>query len=150
MTNPLLYETNKATATDIDFHLNACKQSFVPNLDSYVNISNYANKIRENGNTFEAWFNGKLIGLVAAYYNEKKLSAFITNVSIEKDFEGKGIARQLLSDCKSFMQNKGALKIDLEIKPENTKAMEFYLRNGFAIVEKKENYKMCHKLKKRL
>lgn len=147
MINHLLYETNKATATDIEFHLNTSKQSFVPNLDSYVNIGSYASKIREKGNTFEAWFNGKLIGLIAAYYNEKNRSAFITNVSIVKDFEGKGIARQLLSDCMSFMQNKGALKIDLEVKPENTKAMEFYLRNGFAIVEKNENYKMYYKLK---
>src|SRR5438046_2814866 len=91
------FREETATREDIQAHLQACDNDFIPNLGLKVNIAEYSKKIRARAKTFEAWSDKNLIGLVAAYLNDRDTrTGFITSVSVAKQFMGRGIASKLL------------------------------------------------------
>ena len=70
-----------------------------------------------------------ITGLIAGYMNES--SMFITNVSVDPDYTNQGIGKTLLDECESFSKSNNIDIIRLEGKPENEKAIQFYLKNNF-------------------
>jgi ribosomal-protein-alanine N-acetyltransferase len=126
------YHIQRANTNEVSAHLKRCDNNFVPKLSSRVSIDNYAKKIVKKAKTFEAWANGELIGLVAAYCNSPdQLILFITNVSVLPDWAGKGIATQLLTNCISSVRKLGFEKIELEVGILNGAAIALYTKNGF-------------------
>ncbi|MDH3375806.1 MAG: GNAT family N-acetyltransferase [Gammaproteobacteria bacterium] len=124
----------KAAEADITMHLRACDSEFVPPLSSRVDINNYAKKIVSKATRFEAWSGGSLIGLLAAYYNDQKdLFAYITSVSVLKEWAGKGIATRLISRCIEHAKVSGMRQISLEVANDNTAAIRTYEKSGFVI-----------------
>ncbi len=86
----VVYTINCAEKDDVQHHLMECDKSFIPPLSLKVNIEDYAQKIVEKADTFEAWVDGKLIGLIAAYCNNlEDREAYITNVSVVESFGGR-------------------------------------------------------------
>ena len=71
------YTTNTSSVDIIYDHLFNCRDLFIPNLDSYVNIKEYSQKLFDKSYRFEAFDNDKLVGLICLYPNN-----FITNVSV--------------------------------------------------------------------
>ena len=67
MSATLEYGTNRGTEAQIVEHLRKCDANFVPALSERVSLDEYARKIVEQAVRFEAWADGELIGLVAAY-----------------------------------------------------------------------------------
>src|SRR5262245_13884441 len=92
-------KVNACTESDIYSHLTACDQGFNPPLSSRVDISEYSRKLRLNALTFEAWSEGTLVGLVAAYIDARDKFGFITNTSVLAASSGRGIAARLLAAC---------------------------------------------------
>lgn len=126
------YTQGKSTLNDIALHLEACNDLFSPPLSSYVNISTYAHKIHRNSELFEAWDNGELIGLVACYMNDPDNErAFITNVSVFKEYQGRGVAIQLLNKTISKVTGKSFNKIKLDVQVDNQIAIALYKKFGF-------------------
>ncbi len=141
MNNELLiaYNTKVANVNDINLHLSACDQSFVPPLSSRINIEEYAQKIHDKAITFEAWQGNTLIGLIAAYFssNGQKI-AFITNVSVYSNYMGAGIASKLLDMTIHYASLHHYTTINLEVNCNNTPAIHFYKKNRFFQTETKE------------
>lgn len=141
----IFYKNKHADADAIQAHLNRCKDDFIPSLDKIVNIAAYGKKIAENTITFEAWQNNNLIGLIAAYLNdENNLLGFITNVSVEKEFVGKGIASQLLMNCINFAKEKEYKEIALEVNLNNQQAIKLYEKFLFKEKAIKDNLKTMY------
>ena len=69
------FKVNSATAREIAGHLGRCDDLFIPPLSSHTEIDGYAQKIRRHAVRFEAWAEGNLVGLVAAYLNDEDLNA---------------------------------------------------------------------------
>ncbi len=91
------FREGTATKEDIHAHLEECDGGFHPKLSLKVDIGEYAAKIRARARTFEAWSGEKLVGLVAAYMNDRATrTGFITSVSVATSFVGRGIASALL------------------------------------------------------
>lgn len=128
------FTVNKASKNQIYNHLIRCNNLFQPPLSSIVDLKNYSVKIRSFATTFEIWNNKRLVSLVAIYVNdlENKI-AYITNVSVEKLFQGKGYAHFLLEKaiCKSLELN--FKEINLEVNTTNKKAIKLYLDYNFFI-----------------
>lgn len=104
-------------------------------LSSYVDLPIYAKKIFEKANRIEIWNNGCLIGLIAYYLNIEESFAFITNVSLEKEFVGRGIATQMMEML--YIKTAGKIKvIKLEVKSINSSAINFYNKLGFKAIGK--------------
>ena len=123
---------NKAGTAQIGEHLLRCDTDFIPPLSGRVEINDYAQKIANKATRFEAWSEDTLVGLVAAYcYELEKHIAFITNVSVLKEWSGKGIAGDLLKWCVEHVKAMGMRQVNLKVAIDNTLAIRLYEQNGF-------------------
>lgn len=105
---------------------------FEPNLSKKVDLSTFAIKMIKNSVRFEAWNEGKLIGIVACYFNDLlNLRGFITHVSVTKEHKGMGISKELLKMCINYGEAKGYRYIDLEVDKKNNIAYQLYKKVGF-------------------
>ncbi len=127
------------TLEDIQQHLNKCSPTFIPSLDSYVDINEYSKKIYDSAVTFSKFNQDNLIGLVAAYDNPTEKFGWITNVSVDPDYSKQGIASELLNRCYKYFENKGYFSIFLEVFLDNKKAINLYTKHGFTKHEIKKN-----------
>lgn len=126
------YLSNNATAEQIAEHLSRCDTNFVPCLSSRVDINDYAQKIASRAMRFEAWSGGMLVGLVAAYCNDKeKRIAYIASVSVLSEWTGKGIAARLMKQCTERAKAFDMRQISLEVARSNTPAIKLYEKSGF-------------------
>ena len=126
------YFSNKASEPEIVEHLRACNSDFVPPLSGRVEINDYAKKIASKATRFEAWQGGTLIGLVAAYCNdEERRIAYITSVSVQNEWSGRGIAAQLMEHCIKYLKEVKFDRIELEVSRENARAISLYEKKGF-------------------
>ena len=126
------YLLNTASAAEIAKHLLHCDADFIPPLSSRVDINNYAQKLASKATKFEAWSGGRLVGLVAAYCNDQENRlAYITSVSVLKEWMGQGIAANLLKQCITHAKDAGMQQISLEVASNNQPAMGLYEKNGF-------------------
>jgi ribosomal protein S18 acetylase RimI-like enzyme len=136
MTAALAFQQNVATAAEIADHLRQCDDAFVPRLSARVDIPRYAGKLAQHAKTFEAWAEGHLVGLVAIYINDKpQPNAFVTNVSVLRDYRTLGVASQLLDECVAFVRTGGSERLALDVDRANQAAIDLYTKTGFQIVE---------------
>jgi len=132
----LIYDINKSTESEVFVHLNKCKNTFIPPLDSTVDIKVYSKKLYDFSIRFEAWDQNELVGLIAAYFNDEKFyKGFITNVSVLDSYRGKGIAQSLIENCIRYAKKYQFSRIELEVYNKNIAAISLYKKYGFQIVE---------------
>ncbi len=127
----ITYKINQATSNDILNHLRNCNDYFIPPLNQKVDVDNYSHKIFENADTFEAWSENELVGLIAAYCNDIKKRAFITNVSVTEKFSNRGVASKLLEICIKHIESKQFKEILLEVNKRSEKARSLYNKLNF-------------------
>lgn len=117
-------------------HLVRCADAFMPPLHERVDVVSYASKIFERAVTFEAWAQEILVGLVAAYLNDSQTRAgYITSVSVDRDYLGQGIARNLIAQCIARARELGFRELRLEVSQHNDRAISLYRKAGFAPYE---------------
>lgn len=132
----LEFREGRATEQEIFEFLNKCDSSFMPPLSSRVNIQEYSKKIFENAVNFEAWDKGSLIGLISSYYNDQRgETGFISNVCVMPQYQGLGVANELLSLCLSYGRLAKFKMLRLEVALANNKAQNFYKKAGFVVTE---------------
>lgn len=124
---------NKSSAAAIIEHLRACDDYFVPPLSGrLLGIDDYAHKIADKAVRFEAWAGDELVGLVAVYCNfNGGRRAFITNVSVLPECQGRGIASRLIIRCINHVRELDFARIELEVDDRNRAAVRLYERHGF-------------------
>lgn len=128
------FRQSSASAEEIAAHLRRCDENFVPRLSGRLDIAAYADKIAGSAVTFEAWTDGRLVGLVAAYLNDPARQAgFVTNVSVEAPFMGRGVGAALLDACLARARTDGFERLTLEVDGDNRRAIRFYEKFGFVI-----------------
>ena len=129
---PIIYCLNEASEAEVAAHLYRSDADFIPPLSNRIEINGYAEKIISNANRLEAWAEGSLIGLVAIYCNDQKdFLAYITNVSVQKEWAGKGIGSSLIQQGLKLAIKLGAKKVCLEVGCNNTQAIALYKKIGF-------------------
>src|SRR5687768_14760257 len=120
MSFPVEYCSNQATELQIERHLLECDSDFVPPLSQRVDITGYARKIAAQAMRFEAWREGMLIGLTAAYCNDMDSRiAYVTSVSTLREWMGRGIASQLMTRCLDHAKASGMQLISLQVGEAN-------------------------------
>jgi ribosomal protein S18 acetylase RimI-like enzyme len=141
------YKINQAATVDILNHLVDCKHSFNPPLDQRVNIDAYAKKIFLEADTFEAWNENKLIGLIATYYNDIEKKAYITNVSVVDDFGNRKVASKLLEMCIKYVENMQCKEISLEVHIQSEKARKLYKNYSFEEVGLNDQFLLMRRIR---
>lgn len=59
----------------------------------------------------------------------------ITNIAIHPDYQGRGLANQLMQELRSYSQ-----PIFLEVRASNQAAQNLYTKHGFEVVGRRKNY----------
>lgn len=126
----LCYQHNKASQTEIFRHLQCVSTTFVQDLSQRVNLEEYSQKLFSLAEREEAWFEDELIGLVAYYINNDTQHTFITNVSVDVNYQNQGIATELLNNTIEFSKRKSINLISLEVA-DDEKLLRFYTKQGF-------------------
>lgn len=128
------YFLNKASEAEIAEHLACCDADFVPPLSGRVEINDYAKKIASKATRFEAWSGDTMVGLVAAYCNDQEQRiAYITSVSVLRQWTGKGIAMNLVKRFIAHAKASGMRQINLEVASDNEAAINLYEKSGFVV-----------------
>lgn len=144
----ITYKIKTSTENDVHLHLCNCNDSFVPPLNTRINLTDYSKKIYDNAITFEAWNDKELIALIASYFNKENDFGFITNVSVIKEYIGTGIASELLKMCIEYATNQHYKSIKLEVIKDNIPAINFYKKYNFTQIDtKNDSLIMNHILK---
>jgi ribosomal protein S18 acetylase RimI-like enzyme len=126
---------NKSSEKEIHEHLVKISPFFKPQLNSYVDLKIYSNKIFNKSVRFDCFNENNLIGLIALYISEG--FGFITNISVLPQFQGQGIAQNLLINCVCFVKKIEGIKyLRLEVFHQNKVAQSFYGKNNFKIISK--------------
>jgi ribosomal protein S18 acetylase RimI-like enzyme len=126
---------NLATEAELADFLRAGDRDFANALSERVEIGAYARKIFCHAVRFEAWKESTLVGLVAAYCNDKELrTAYITTVSVRSEWRKRGVASQLLDCCIRYARESGMKEIRLEVATESVGAAKLYRKVGFTDV----------------
>lgn len=134
MNGPVSYLLNKASEAEIAAHLWECDACFVAPLSTRVDIGDYSRKIASKSMRFEAWSDGTLVGLVAAYCNDHEGgTGHITSVSVLKAWTRKGIAGRLVSQFVEHAKLSGMRNISLEVASADAPAIRLYEKLGFAV-----------------
>jgi ribosomal protein S18 acetylase RimI-like enzyme len=88
--------------------------------------------------TYEAWSGSALVWLVAAYMNDPDTRiAFITSVSVTREFVGRGIASALLQHCLNRSRQERMRALRLEVSLESREAIRLYRKVGFSEIARK-------------
>ena len=130
------YKIGFASQKQICKLLEQCDIYFIPKLSEKVNIEDYSLKIFNKAINIEAWESNDLVGLIAMYVSNEK--AFITNVSVKKEYAKRGIASNLLGNCIEYIKDKNIAEIELEVNAENKPALSLYTKFGFKVYEQKD------------
>lgn len=125
------FRENTACLDDVLAHFRACDSHFIDELAKQTDIEVYSQKILRLARCFEAWEQHQLIGLVAAYSNHEKQSAYITNVSVLPAYQSQGIGSQLFQQCLTELVMLGAKNIELDVAIDNFYATKFYSKHAF-------------------
>ncbi|GAA4015318.1 GNAT family N-acetyltransferase [Actimicrobium antarcticum] len=137
--------TNTSSASDIQKHLEACDKNFLHELTRKTNIELYSFKIKNFALCIEAWNSEQLVGLLAIYCNKLEY-AFITNMSVLPEWQGKGISFHLMNNCIQHKNIQESKLIILQVKKTNFKAINFYKKFNFE-KEKEDNTHLIMRLK---
>ena len=136
MSASITYLLDKASSAQIADHLLRCDADFTPALSSRVDINEYAKKIGNKARRFEAWSGGSLVGLVAAYCNDRETRlAYITSVSVQRQWAGNGIATRLIARCVAHAVASAMRQVNLEVAREDSRAIKLYEKCGFTAGE---------------
>ncbi|WP_349560070.1 GNAT family N-acetyltransferase [Marinobacter sp. NFXS9] len=129
------YQRNLASVNEVEIHLKNCDAEFVPPLSERVRIEDYALKLVNHAQRFEAWYEGELAALVAMYCNDETLGkAFISSVSVAIHLRGQGIASKLIDIGVGYAQETSLRQVELEVDRRNVDARRLYLQKGFTVV----------------
>lgn len=79
-----------------------------------------------------------LSGYVAFYANNVSTKlGYISIIVVKKECQGKGIGSFLFSHVVDHLKEKNFLGLQLEVAKGNKKALNFYLKKDFAIIEER-------------
>jgi colanic acid/amylovoran biosynthesis protein len=121
-------------------HLKKCDESFKPALHTYLNIKDYSTKITNKALLFKKYDeNSNLIGLIAIYDKKPVKHGYLTNFSIDPMYTGKGVGSSLLDECIEYFKLLDYNLIRLEVFNVNDRAIRFYEKYGFEMVNQNEN-----------
>lgn len=99
-----------------------------------VSMTELALKYSRNATVLECLEDDQSVGFCAFYHNDKESGrAYLSLIAVNPLFEGKGYASKLLSHLEFLCKEDGMVRIVLEVRKYNSRAIDFYLRHGYLV-----------------
>ena len=115
---------------------------FYPRLSNVTELSIYAAKLYDFAYCIYASdpTNKTPAGFCFFYDNNLEAKeAFLTLIGVDKEHQGKGIARSLMQRMVDRLKNSGFISVSLEVNRKNSKAMNLYRSFDFSIFKQEED-----------
>jgi ribosomal-protein-alanine N-acetyltransferase len=98
--------------------------------------------IDKNCVNFAAWLEGKLAGFVVGMieFEENQSVGHVITLDVAPRFWRKGVAQRLLFELESTLMKRDIKECYLEVKEDNTSALNLYTKLGYCRVHKLENF----------
>lgn len=104
-------------------------------LSDKIPLEILAEKAVDKGNILCCYVDGVFAGQVAFYCNDfKTKNGYISTLAVLNDFQGKGIAKQLIEKAIAFCKKGGMETVTLYAHSTNTVAVKMYKSLGFCEV----------------
>ncbi|MDY0029181.1 MAG: GNAT family N-acetyltransferase [Pseudobdellovibrionaceae bacterium] len=134
----LSYTQNESRMWHLVSHFQSLDKAFKDELLARTSIEEYTVKLVEKSCRYEVWDQDRLVGILAVYFNRERMPfVYISNISVLSDYQGKGIAKTLLSKLVDYARKSGLLYVELEVSADNNRAQAFYRKQGFVEAERK-------------
>ena len=117
---------------DLLSHLLICDEYFVPHLSSYVDVHEYALKLYDCAKKVAVYEASRVIAL-GAFYVTSRNCGFISNISVDPEFHSCGLGKKILFLVEQELLAAGKNQVDLQVFVANSKAMSFYMLNGYVV-----------------
>ena len=110
-----------------------------------VEIEKYVSKLQENATILFINENG-IKAFAAFYCNEPtKNTAFLSLILVDEKTQGIGYGSFLLNNSIELLQRKGFKSYNLEVLKTNQKAIDFYKKFNFKVVQENELFFIMEK-----
>lgn len=119
--------------TSFEFNLREKNQYYKKVWETNAEDIDDLNEIIEQGNSFGAFENGKLIGWAICSFREWNNSLFIENILISEEFRGQNIGRLFIKNISRKARELQCRMVELETQNTNYPAIKFYKSAGFTI-----------------
>lgn len=97
-----------------------------------TNLSDYSDKLKKYGNIIYAIRENKIIGIIGYYDNNTtEKIGFISILSVDKDYRGRGIAKTLVQKVIDELYKKNFKFCDVPTHDSNIIARKLYESKGF-------------------
>ena len=114
---------------------------YPPLSDDIKDLDAYADKLVNEAVTYFAYVETKEAGFISFYVADKNQEAsFITLIAVLPNYQGQKVAQKLLDKCIHMSRKKGKKKVRLEVDVINERAVSFYKKNDFLLVEETSNH----------
>ncbi len=107
--------------------------AFNPPFNTSVDIGSYAAKLFEHAVRFEVRNSDGLVALLSSYINSEKGVAYIPYICVQQGFEGYHIGQKLFEQFYQYCRLNDVVRVELEVRVSNHRAIEFYEKQGFAM-----------------
>lgn len=133
------YKVERLPVEAIINYLSCIDKIVTPSLSSRLNINDFALKLYKFAIHFCVYDGNKLVGFSACYFNNKSKGGFISTFSIRREYQGCGIANQLLNIIIKYGIENGIKEISLEVFISNLQAIYLYTKYGFLETYRSKN-----------
>ena len=95
-----------------------------------------------NSISFAAYVNGELAGFIISRIDieRSQSTGHILTIEVIPQHRRKGIAQKLLCEVENTVKQKGAKECRLEVREDNTAALNLYQKLGYKKIAKLDNY----------
>lgn len=139
MTDALIYRCNTISLSEILDFLTETDRLFDPAFSDSVNLDAYAHKLYAHSNTLSAHHRERLVGLLCFYANTGDGVSFIPYVCVLTEFQGGAVAERLFLFFEEKLKELGYTQAKLEVFKQNKRALRFYQKQGFRILEEQND-----------
>lgn len=107
--------------------------------DDKYSLKTLENDIKNPNNIILVVVEGEeIVGYINVFYIFEE--ANLQRIAVFKKYEGIGYASKLLKTIETYLVKKGVTKIYLEVSEANTRAIEFYKKNGYKETNRRKGY----------
>lgn len=141
------YRCQKLIYEDVLCLLTKAENSFTPSLSQNIpyTLEEYAKKLSENASFVVVEDNEEAIGFVAYYTNIEGGFVYIPQIWVSDFYQRKGVGSSmvdmLISNVPSIIRS-----IRLEVRKNNEKALSFYVKNQYVVIDEKGDKYLMEKL----
>ena len=83
---------------------------------------------------------GRVTGAAILLYRKGVQTARLYSISVSVDAGGQGIGRALIAAAKQVACDRDCLRLRLEVRKSNARAISLYERTGFKVIGRKDHY----------